>query len=69
MSTPITAGTIVQNQFGRQGVCLYDNPAVTDDTHRSAYIIYPDGTYRQVSRGVLTQLGAGWLPGTGPSSS
>lgn len=64
----IATGTIVKNQNGRQGVVIYDNSAVTDDTRRSAYVIYPDRTYACVARGTLTQVGSGWLPGTGPAS-
>ena len=40
----------VQNSDGRKGVCLYDNPAVTDNTRKSAYVIYNDSTWRQETR-------------------
>lgn len=61
-----SAGTIVNYQSGRQGVVVYDNASVTDDSHASVYVIFPDGTYRQSKRVNLTSAGAGWLPGTGP---
>jgi hypothetical protein len=46
----------VQNSDGRKGVCLYDNAAVTDNTKKSAYVIYNDGTWRQEKRVNLTVL-------------
>ena len=64
----ITAGTRVTNSAGRVGVVLYDNPAVTNDTHDSAYIAYNDNTYEQAPRGGLTTQSGGFLSGIGPGN-
>lgn len=62
----LAAGTLVLYQGGRQGTVVYDNPAVTDDSHASVYVIFADGTYRQSKRVNLTSLGTAWVQGTGP---
>lgn len=58
----------VTNGAGRTGVCVYDNAAVTDDSHASAYVIYSDNTWDQVPRNTLTTLPdlPEFFTGTGP---
>jgi hypothetical protein len=68
MSAPISAATRVQLSSGRIGVCLYDNPNITDDTLASAYVIFGDDTYVQVPRGTLTSLAGGFYPPLGPGN-
>lgn len=51
---------------GRQGVAVYDNTAVTDDTHPSVIVIFADSTYIQAPRASLTTTTGGFFPGTGP---
>jgi hypothetical protein len=61
-----STGVIVKDTSGRQGTVIYDNPAITDDTHPSCYVIFPGNTYKQFKRSSLTQVAVGWVPGTGP---
>lgn len=56
IAAQITTPTVVQNSAGRIGVCIYDNPNVTDTSHKSAYVIYGDSTYRQEKRDNLTAV-------------
>lgn len=66
ISTPVQ----VTNGAGRTGVCVYDNPAVTVDSHASAYVIYSDNTWAQVPRNTLTALPGlpAFFTGTGPGN-
>jgi hypothetical protein len=57
IASQITTPTVVQNTGGRIGVCIYDNPLVTNNANKSAYVIYSDGTYKQEKRNDLTQVG------------
>jgi hypothetical protein len=56
VAAQIVTPTAVQLDSGRIGICIYDNPNVTDVTHRSAYVIYADGSYTQERRSQLTPL-------------
>lgn len=65
----ITGPAVVLNEVGRTGVCVYDNPAVTNNNHKSAYVIYADNTWKQSERINLTIITQGsFLPGTGPGN-
>jgi hypothetical protein len=53
----VTTPIVVNNLGGRQGVAIYDNSLVTNNTHASVYIIWNDGTWSQDNRNDLTQVG------------
>lgn len=65
---PLTAPQRVTVAGGRLGVCVYDNPSVTNDTHDSCIVIYNDSTYSQEARVNLVNVAGGFFTGTGPGN-
>lgn len=65
ISTPAQVTSI----SGRSGTCLYDNPAVTNNEHKSAIVIFRDGTWKQSERSNLTVVsGNAFATGMGPGA-
>lgn len=65
IASQVVTPTIVQVAGGRIGVCVYDNPLVTDNSKASAYVIFADSTWIQEDRNDLTVVPG---TGTGPSA-
>jgi hypothetical protein len=68
ITSQITAPTLVQVGGARNGVCVYDNGAVTNNNNPSAYVIFADSTWAQVPRATLTAI-AGVATGSAAFSS
>jgi hypothetical protein len=64
MSAPITGGTRVTTGAGRTGVAVYDSGA-SSDLVPAVLVVFADSTYAEFTRGALTQITGGWIPGTG----
>lgn len=56
VASPITTPTVIRSDSGRFGIVVLDNQNVTDNTHKSAWVLYGDNTWRQESRSTMNVI-------------